>query len=426
MARHGRLRQTTAAGSLSKGLAMLLGTALVSVLVFGAIVYFNLRSGVETFVIADEEAQDLAAIEGGVNFLLVGSDDRTGQGAEFGEGLEDADGVLNDVTMILHLSDDHKHATVVSIPRDTLVDTPACVSDEGEEIPEQYGVQFNSLLGTGGMNCVITTVEDMSGLDIQFAAMVKFRGVIEMSNAVGGVKVCVEQPIDDPYVGLQLDSGYHTLKGADALAFLRTRHGVGDGSDLSRISNQQVFLSALMRTLKSDDTLTDPTKLYGIARAATKNMVLSSNLNNVDVMVQIAVALSEVPLDQISFVQLPVAASDYDPNRVVPDEDKSEQLWELLRNDESPNVRPKGEETAEEETPAEEPADDGGDTVEDAGGADAGDGADSADENSGGSSGSGDSGGAKRSTPKPTKKPGPTLTGQTADDVRCSNTDSVF
>ncbi len=412
MARHGRLRQTTAVGSLSKGVAMLLGTVLVSVLMFGAIVYVNLRSGVETFELAagqeGDHGNDLSAIKGGVNILLVGSDDRTGQGAEFGEGSEDAEGVLNDVTMLLHLSADHKHATVVSIPRDTLVDTPACVSDQGEEIPEQYGVQFNSLLGSGGMNCVITAVEDMSGLDIQFAAMVKFRGVIEMSNAVGGVEVCVEQPIDDPYIGLQLDAGYHTLQGADALAFLRTRHGVGDGSDLSRISNQQVFLSALMRTLKSGDTLTDPTKLYGIARAATQNMVLSSNLNNVDVMVQIAFALSEVPLDQISFVQLPVVTPDYDPNRVVPDEYASEALWTLLRNDQSPLVAPAGTapsaepdgtsddttDTDEVVTEPEDPATDSDDPAT----------------------------GGEETTPAPA----PTLTGQTADDVRCSNSDSFF
>ncbi len=412
MARHGRLRQTTAVGSLSKGVAMLLGTVLVSVLMFGAIVYVNLRSGVETFELAagqeGDHGNDLSAIKGGVNILLVGSDDRTGQGAEFGEGSEDAEGVLNDVTMLLHLSADHKHATVVSIPRDTLVDTPACVSDQGEEIPEQYGVQFNSLLGAGGMNCVITAVEDMSGLDIQFAAMVKFRGVIEMSNAVGGVEVCVEQPIDDPYIGLQLDAGYHTLQGADALAFLRTRHGVGDGSDLSRISNQQVFLSALMRTLKSGDTLTDPTKLYGIARAATQNMVLSSNLNNVDVMVQIAFALSEVPLDQISFVQLPVVTPDYDPNRVVPDEYASEALWKLLRNDQSPLVAPAGTapsaepdgtsddttDTDEVVTEPEDPATDSEDPAT----------------------------GGEETTPAPA----PTLTGQTADDVRCSNSDSFF
>ncbi|WP_201518294.1 LCP family protein [Gulosibacter hominis] len=414
MARHGRLRQTGAAASLAKGLAMLLGTALVSVLVFGAIVYTNLRSGVETFEIAEEApVKNLAAIEGGVNFLLVGSDDRTGQGAEFGEGSEDAEGVLNDVTMVLHLSEDHKHATVVSIPRDTLVDTPTCISDEGEEIPEQYGVQFNSLLGSGGMNCVISTVEHMSGLDIQFAAMVKFRGVIEMSNAVGGVEVCVEQPIDDPYIGLQLDAGYHTLKGADALAFLRTRHGVGDGSDLSRISNQQVFLSALMRTLKSSDTLTDPTKLYGIARAATQNMVLSSNLNNLDVMVQIAVALSEVPLDQISFVQLPVVTSDYDANRVVPDEYASEALWELLRNDRSPNVAPKGSEAAGETDAAPE----GEAGAEGETGAE-GEGAESEDPAAGE--------GEPESSGEATPDSGPTLTGQTADDVRCSNSDSIF
>ncbi|MBK0297254.1 LCP family protein, partial [Bacillus sp. S34] len=71
-----------------------------------------------------------------------------------------------------------------------------------------------------------------------------------------------------------------------ALAFLRSRHGVGDGSDLGRISSQQVFLSSLLRTVKSNDTLTSPTTLYKLARAAASNMQLSQSLNDVGTMVQ--------------------------------------------------------------------------------------------------------------------------------------------
>ena len=87
--------------------------------------------------------------------------------------------------------------------------------------------------------------------------------------------------------------------------FLRSRHGVGDGSDLTRISSQQVFLSSLVRTLKSNDTLGDSVKLYGIANAATQNMLLSSNLKSLDTMVSIAKALKDIPLDSVTFVQYP-------------------------------------------------------------------------------------------------------------------------
>jgi anionic cell wall polymer biosynthesis LytR-Cps2A-Psr (LCP) family protein len=97
----------------------------------------------------------------------------------------------------------------------------------------------------------------------------------------------------------------HTLSGYEALQFLRTRHGVGDGSDLGRISNQQVFLSSLMRTVKSADTLANPIKLYALAKAAVSNMVLSESLNNVNTMVQIALALKDISLNKVVFIQYP-------------------------------------------------------------------------------------------------------------------------
>ena len=402
LARHGRLPRTTGARSVLKAVSMSLGVLLASSTIFGGIVWWNLQSGVETFELSAGESAPLAeeAFVGGVNILLVGSDDRTGQGEEFGEGLAEAEGVLNDVNMVLHLSADHTHATVVSIPRDTLVDTPECTNDQGETVSEQYGVMFNSILGGGGMNCVVAAAESLSGLDIQFAAMVKFLGVIEMSNAVGGVQVCVEQPIDDPMLGLQLDSGLHALQGGDALKFLRTRHGVGDGSDLARISNQQVFLAALMRTVKSDDTLTNPTKLYGIARAATQNMVLSSNLNNIDTLVSLAVALREVPLENIAFVRLPVADAPWDPGRVVPAEPDADLLWELLRSDRQPNVAPDPS-VSESAAPSDAPAtDEGAEPSE--------------------------SVPAEGDDPTGTSSPAPqpTLDGQTADDETCSNSGS--
>lgn len=322
---------------------MTLGVVLTSAIIFGGIVFVNLSAGIKTVDIQTLPGETQAPsvpfneIKGGVDILLVGSDDRTGQGAEFGEGEADAEGRLNDVNMLFHLSEDHTSATVVSIPRDTLVDTPECTNDQGSTIDARYGVMMNSILEDGGLSCIVSTVQSMSGLSIEYAAMVQFKGVIEMSNALGGVDVCVEQRIDDPYVGLTLDPGVHSLQGADALKFLRTRHGVGDGSDLTRISNQQVFLSALMRSVKSQDTLTNVTKLYGLARAATQNMTLSSNLNSLDTMVALANALAAVPLQNIAFVRLPVAASYSQPGRVEPTAD-AEAMWELLRTDQPVQV----------------------------------------------------------------------------------------
>jgi anionic cell wall polymer biosynthesis LytR-Cps2A-Psr (LCP) family protein len=111
--------------------------------------------------------------------------------------------------------------------------------------------------------------------------------------------------IDDPYSGLVLSAGEHTLQGAQALAFLRTRHGLSTGSDLQRISNQQVFLSSLMRTIKSSDTLGNPVKVIALAQAAADNMKLSTALAQTSTMVSMALALRGIPLDRIAFVQYP-------------------------------------------------------------------------------------------------------------------------
>jgi anionic cell wall polymer biosynthesis LytR-Cps2A-Psr (LCP) family protein len=91
----------------------------------------------------------------------------------------------------------------------------------------------------------------------------------------------------------------------DALAFLRSREGVGDGSDLTRISSQQVYLSALVRKLQADETLADPTRVYNLASAALSNMQLSQGLANLDTMVSIALALKDIPLERVTFVQYP-------------------------------------------------------------------------------------------------------------------------
>lgn len=337
IARHGRLPETTAGGTLGKLFAMLLTVSLVSAAVLGGIAYLKLRGNVQTFKGDDGAVQtDVPKVTealGGVNILLVGSDDRTGQGAEFGEGQSDAEGKLNDVNMVLHISQDLTHAEAVSIPRDTLIDTAKCRNEEGESVPQRYGVPINSILNEGGIGCISATIQKLSGLQIHYTAMVKFRGVIEMSNAVGGVQVCVAQAIDDDYVGLHLDRGTHSLQGADALKFLRTRHGVGDGSDLARISNQQVFLSSLIRQVKSGDTLTNPAKVYGIAQAVTRNMTLSQQLNDPNTLVELATSLQRIPTDQITFMQIPTGYSTQVPGKVQPKQPDMDEMWSLIRRD---------------------------------------------------------------------------------------------
>ena len=314
--RHGRLPKRGAASTYAKLAASVVAVLAVSAASVVAYAAVDLVQSVEPGTELESEhlldgVPDIGAMEGGLNFLLVGSDKRPESGA-FGDPEEES-GELNDVNMLLHISQDHSHVEVVSFPRDMIVPVPECTDPadpEGEPLSAMSGVKINAVLGHGGIGCVAKTVEQLTGVQIPVGGVVQFDGVAALSTAVGGVEVCVAERIDDDYSGLHLDAGTHTLAGYDALAFLRSRHGVGDGSDLGRISNQQVFLASLMRTVQSNGTLEDPVKLYSIAKAATSNMSLSPTLQDPTKLVSIARALQDVDLSKVAFIQYPTGYND--------------------------------------------------------------------------------------------------------------------
>lgn len=335
--RHARRRRHNPLLTGLKVVAASLAVVLVSGTAVAAYALWDVAASVKpsvTLAGQDGSSPNIDAIEGGVNLLLVGSDSRQGQGDAYGDP-EKETGNLNDVTMLLHISEDHSSASVVSFPRDLFVPIPACPKEDGSGSYKAMSSQkINTTLSYGGLACTVLTVEALTGLDIPFAAEVQFNGVIALSSAVGGVDVCVAEGISDPYTGTFLDAGTHTLEGASALQFLRSRHGVGDGSDLGRISSQQVFLSSLVRTIKSSETLSDPTKLFGIAKAAASNMQLSTSLANVNTMVSIAMAMKDIPLEQIAFVQYPNAyGSSGGQEGVLPIKSAAQQLFDAIKAD---------------------------------------------------------------------------------------------
>lgn len=304
--RHGKQRRRNSWSLPLKAIVTTLTVVALSVVsVTGYAAWDLARSANASITLGNESAiagVSIGEIEGGVNMLLVGVDKRPADGA-FGDPEEDS-GVLNDVTMLLHISQDHQSATVISFPRDMFVNIPGCIDSDGDEIYAS-AQKINTTYFYGGLPCTVKTVENITGLTIPFAAEIEFYGVVGLSNALGGVTVCVAEEIQDDYTGMYLEPGEHTLQGMNALQFLRTRHGVGDGSDITRISNQQVFLSAMVRKLTADGTLNNPTTLYGLAKAALSNMTLSDSLADPARMVSIAMALKGIPLENITFVQYP-------------------------------------------------------------------------------------------------------------------------
>ncbi|WP_434318896.1 LCP family protein [Leifsonia sp. P73] len=262
--------------------------------------------------------------------------------------------------MLLHVSADHKDATVVSLPRDLYVSIPSCPDGTGGSHNAMRRQKLNTSLSYGGLACTVLTVKQLTGLEIDYAGVIEFDGVIEMSNAVGGVPVCVSGDIVDPYSGLDLKAGDNSLQGAQALAFLRTRHGVGDGSDLARIGNQQVFLSSLVRTIKSADTLANPLKVYGLAKAAADNIQLSESLRDVTTIASLGVALKDVDPAKVVFVQYP---NRLEGDGVEPTVEEAELLMSALREDRPVTLTGDtglGSETVETVQEAPAPAEPGG------------------------------------------------------------------
>jgi LCP family protein required for cell wall assembly len=328
--RHGRLKRAAA----WKAVLSFVGAGLAVVLVSGSavagIAVWQLQDAIDTVTIDADDIvipPQVGAYEGSFNVLLVGSDTRLGQGGLGGT----ESSTLNDVNMLLHVAADRQSATLVSIPRDMVVPMPRC-SEGGPA----SGLPINNTLSYGGLDCTVQTVQNLTGLTIDFAGLITFRGVVELSNAIGGVDVCTDDSIVDPMAGLNIQgAGLHTLSGEQALAFLRSRHGVGDGSDLGRISSQQVFLSSLVRKIKSDGTLTDLSKLYGIAQAATQNMQLSNNFSRLDVLVSVALVLKDVPLENITMVQYPgrTGGTGIYAGKVQPVTSIANQLFDAIRAD---------------------------------------------------------------------------------------------
>jgi LCP family protein required for cell wall assembly len=290
----------------------------------------SLKPGVELIGETEGPPPDIGAIEGGVNLLLVGSDSGEGD-PRYGHRGEH----LNDVTILLHIAADHSNATVVSFPRDTFVPIPSCPKEDGNgSWGAQSSNKINVALTYGGLACVVKTVSELTGLSIPFAAKIEFNGVIEMSNAIGGVTVCIGSPIRDGQIGLSLDAGQQTLEGMNALKFLRSRYGVNGGTDLARISNQQVFMSALVRQVKEKETLTDPIKVYGLAKAAVDNMQVSNSLRNPMTLASIALAMKDIPPQNIQLIQYPtVFGSVGGVGGVLPVKDAANVLFTAIRND---------------------------------------------------------------------------------------------
>ncbi|MDG4865095.1 LCP family protein, partial [Streptomyces sp. T-3] len=265
----------------------------------------------------------------GQNILVLGSDSRAGANAALNTGK--VSGARSDTALVMHIPEGRTRATAVSIPRDTLVTRPECTKADGSTLPSAKRVMFNSVYSLAGPACVVKTVEQMSGVRMDHFMEIDFAGFKDLVDAIGGVEVTVEEPIKDKSSGLDLTGGTHRLDGTEALAFVRTRHGVGDGSDLGRIGLQQQFMIALLSEIKKQDLLGSPTKTYKIADSLTASLTTDSELANLKALADFGRSMQGVDPATMETIMLPVAYDKADPNRVVAAEPQATQLWKAIR-----------------------------------------------------------------------------------------------
>ncbi|MGW0909884.1 LCP family protein [Streptomyces sp. NPDC002853] len=317
-----------------------LAFVLVAVGVGGYVYYQHLNDNINSI-------NDDGASTGGfskdraINILVMGTDKRSGEG---NEKYGDKGSVGHaDTTILLHVSKDRTNATALSIPRDMITDIPDCPTtmEDGSKktIPGSQGARFNESLGQSERtpSCTMRTVTKITGIVPDHFMVADFNAVKTLSSAVGGVDVCLAKDIDDPDSHLKLPAGKHTIEGEEALAFVRTRHSVGTGGDLSRIELQQQFLSSLMRKLKSNDTLTSPSKMIKLAEAGTEALTVDSRIADIMKLRDLGMELGKLDMKNLSFATVPVVDNPAEKvhTTVVVNEAKADPLFAMMRADES-------------------------------------------------------------------------------------------
>ncbi|GAA2424331.1 hypothetical protein GCM10010191_40800 [Actinomadura vinacea] len=275
-----------------------------------------------------------------MNILLLGSDTRAGAGnAQYGRNMT-KELPRSDTMILLHLSPGGGQAMGISFPRDLMVPIPSCKLKNGQSTQAQNPGQINSSFTYGGASCVIKTIEGFTNIKIDHFMQVDFNGFKAVTEAVGGVDVCLPKAVNDPQSKLRLSKGKHTIKGEQALAYVRNRKGLGNGSDTDRIKRQQKFMGALASKAMSAGVLSNPKKMLDLMNATTKSLTTDKELTP-QVMMRIGSGMQGMTSGKLRFVTAPWGAYAPDPNRVALQQPAADQFFSAIRNDKTVPSEPK-------------------------------------------------------------------------------------
>ncbi|MEU6766146.1 LCP family protein [Streptomyces sp. NPDC046853] len=214
----------------------------------------------------------------GTNYLIVGSDSRDGLSEDAVRDLKagGGGGRRTDSMMLLHTG--ANGSSLVSLPRDSWVTLPGRLDTTTGKTKLPEGDKLNAAFSYGGPELLVHTVEKNTGLRIDHYAEIGFAGFVNIVDAIGGVRMCLDRDIKDEKSGADLRKGCHTLNGKQALAFVRQRHQEREG-DLGRSKNQQKFLSTLAHQAARPDTLFDPTEIGPAVQAGLDTLIVDKDMS---------------------------------------------------------------------------------------------------------------------------------------------------
>jgi LCP family protein required for cell wall assembly len=285
-----------------------LAVVIVAVVVSGYLVYRHLNGNISQVDISGLVGKQPADLHPQAeNILVIGSDSRQGLGPAYAGLATDQ----SDTMMLIHIPANRQYAEVMSIPRDSWVSIPSCAMGNGQQSsPRQFKINEAFAIGNLdgnktalGAACTIKTLEQTTGIPIDHFVVVNFTGFEGMVAALGGVYECNPTAFTDPSSGIVLSAGYHMLTPQQALAYVRARYGLGDGSDLERITRQQAFVSSLISRARSE--LLDPLAIYRFLDAATSSLTVDSQFGGIAGIYDLEQSLHGIPASKIAFFTVP-------------------------------------------------------------------------------------------------------------------------
>ncbi|MQA13985.1 MAG: LytR family transcriptional regulator [Pseudonocardiaceae bacterium] len=284
----------------------------------GWAMFQDLQAGLTTADVTGFNAPD-----GATDILLVGNDSRTdAQGNPLPPellaklGAADNEGQLTDTMILVRIPNNGQKAVAISLPRDLYVEMPDAYgqhklnsafarakNETASRLAEQGAgpAEVHEKSVAAGRRFLVETIEKLTGAGIDHYAEVNLLGFARLTEAVGGVEVCLKEPVDDEASGADFPAGRQTISGTDALAFVRQRHGLPRG-DLDRVVRQQVFLASLADKVLSANTLANPARIRELIDATQQALVLDKGFNVLD----FAARMRGLAAGDVRFVTVPV------------------------------------------------------------------------------------------------------------------------